>query len=337
MLVLNKNSRVYIAGCGGMLGDAVYRLFSTHTTVKATDIDVNARWLEYADVRDYQGMYESIKTFNPDLLINLAALTDLEYCERNPENAWLTNALGAENLALIAAKLQVPTVYISTAGIFDGRQDLYNDFDTPNPLGIYAKSKYYGELFVQKHLREHFVFRAGWMMGGGEQKDKKFINKIYQQLKAGKKEIFVVDDKLGTPTFTESFARGIFHVVQTGLFGLYNQVCEGNCSRYDVAVEFIRLLGMSDGVRVTKVSSDYFKADYFAPRPASEKLVNLKLNTRKLNLMPHWKDALKEYAQQFEPIEPGSRVSGGSVEGLTEKPTVMKFAPTDGEIRSARR
>jgi dTDP-4-dehydrorhamnose reductase len=303
MLTLSKKSRVYIAGCGGMLGEAVYGLFSAHTTVQATDIDLNAPWLQYADVRNYQEMLQSITEFRPDLVMNLAALTDLEYCERNQEDAWLTNALGAENLALIASKLQIPIVYISTAGIFDGRQEFYNDFDAPNPLGIYAKSKYYGECIVQKLLLEHFVFRAGWMMGGGEKKDKKFINKIYRQIKAGKKEIFVVDDKLGTPTFTESFAQGILNVVQAGQFGLYNQVCEGNCSRFDVALEFVRLLGLSERVRVTKVSSDYFKEEYFAPRPASEKLVNLKLHARKLSAMPHWKDALSEYAKQFSAID----------------------------------
>lgn len=305
-LTLDGNSRVYIAGCGGMLGEAMYRLFSTRTSVKATDIDVNASWLEHADVRDYHQMRESVGAFRPHLLINLAALTDLEYCERNQENAWLTNAYGAENLALIADRLGIPMVQISTAGIFDGQQDQYNDFDAPNPLGIYAKSKYYGELVVQRLVREHFVFRAGWMMGGGEKKDKKFINKIYQQLKAGKRELFVVDDKLGTPTFTKSFAQGIFNVVQAGPFGLYNQVCEGNCSRFDVAVEFVRLLGLSEQVRVTKVSSDFFKDDYFAPRPASEKLVNLKLNARKLSVMPHWKDALSEYVKQFSAIDMGN-------------------------------
>ncbi len=263
MFSLKKDSRVYIAGCGGMLGDSVYRQFSTHTTVKATDIDLNASWLEFADVRDFESMRRSIDEFRPDLLINLAALTDLEFCEQNQENAWLTNALGAENLALIASQRGIPIVYISTAGIFDGRQDVYNDFDAPNPLGIYAKSKYYGECFVQRCLKEHYVFRAGWMMGGGEAKDKKFINKIYQQIKAGKSEIFVVDDKLGTPTYTESFAYGIFSVVQTGMYGLYNQVCEGNCSRYDVALEFVRLLGLSDRVRVTKVSVGLLQGGVF--------------------------------------------------------------------------
>lgn len=296
---LTKDSRVYVAGCGGMLGEAVYQLFARHTTIKATDIDQNASWLEQADVRDYAALERSVTEFRPDLLINLAALTDLEHCERNQEDAWLTNALGAENLAVIAGKLDIPLVYISTAGIFDGAQDIYNDFDAPNPLSIYAKSKYHGEKFVQCHVQRHFIFRAGWMMGGGEKKDKKFVNKLFQQIKGGNRELFVVDDKSGTPTYTHSFAAGILKVVESGLYGLYNQVCGGDCNRYDVAVEFVRLLGLCDKVKVTRVSSDYFNTEYFAPRPASEKLVNMKLDARRLNSMPHWKDALAEYAKEF--------------------------------------
>jgi dTDP-4-dehydrorhamnose reductase len=297
---LEKSTRVYIAGCGGMLGEAMHDYFSERTTIEASDIDVNTKWLTYADVRDYVQMYSAIQKFNPDLIINLAALTDLEYCEQNIEHSWLTNALGAENLALISMKLQVPYVYISTAGIFAGEKEFFNDFDEPNPLSIYAKSKYYGEEFVKKYLNNFFIFRAGWMMGGGPKKDKKFVNKIYKQIKAGKKELFVVDDKLGTPTYTKSFAQGIFKVVETDLYGLYNQVCEGDCSRYEVALEFVKLLGLEKEIKITKVKSDYFKNEYFAPRPYSEKLVNLKLNSRKINFMPHWKDALSDYSLVFK-------------------------------------
>lgn len=302
MIPLRPESRVYIAGCGGMLGDAVYRHFDARTTVKATDIDLNAPWLGYADVRDYQSINESIREFGPELVINLAALTDLEDCERHPENAWLTNALGAENVARVCEDIGAIHVYISTAGIFDGAQEYYNDFDAPNPLGVYAKSKYYGEQYVLQHVSRAFVFRAGWMMGGGPDKDKKFVNKIYQQLASGKRTLHVVDDKLGTPTYTHSFANGIFKVVESGLFGLYNQVCEGDCSRFDVASELVKLLGLQDIVTVERVESDYFRDEYFAPRPASEKLVNMKLNARGINHMPHWRTALAEYVNRFPAI-----------------------------------
>ncbi len=296
---ISKNTKVYIAGSGGMLGEAVYLTFNEKCIVKATDINLTEPWLEYADVRNYTEIKKSIIEFVPDLIINLAALTDLEYCEKNQEETWLTNALGPENIGLIANELNVPLVYISTAGIVDGLQDVYNDFDQPNPLSIYAKAKYHGELFTQFHVNKFYVFRAGWMMGAGPLKDKKFINKIYKQIESGKKELFVVDDKLGTPTYTKSFAKGIMHVVQSGLYGVYNQVCNGDCSRYDVAKEFVKLLGLKDTVKVTKVNSDYFKTEYFAPRPYSEKLTNLKLNRRGLNVMPDWKEALDDYAKVY--------------------------------------
>lgn len=297
---LPRGSRIYVSGCGGMLGHAVYAEFAQDCTIMATDINLNVDWLTYADVRDYGGFEASVRSFTPDILINLAALTDLEYCERNAEDAWLTNALGAENAAVIARRLDIPIVQISTAGIVDGCQDTYHDFDRPNPVGIYAKSKYYGERVVQRLCPRHFVFRAGWMMGGGPEVDKKFVNKIFKQIVSGAREIKVVYDKLGTPTYTVSFARGLRIVAGTDMYGVYNQVCEGECSRYDVAVEFVRLLGLEDQVKVTQVSSEYFRREYFAPRPASEKLVNLKLRTRGFNHMPHWRDALAEYSCEFK-------------------------------------
>ena len=295
----SKQTKIYIAGCGGMLGEAVYQLFSSLCKVKATDIDLNETWLSYADVRDFNQMSTSIKEFNPDIIINLAALTDLELCERETENTWLTNALGAENLGLIASQLDVPHVYISTAGIFDGKQDVYNDFDEPDPISYYAKAKYYGECFVRQYVRKHYVVRAGWMMGGGIKKDKKFINKIYKQIIGGQKILNVVDDKLGTPTYTVDFAKGLYKLLESDLFGLYNQVCGGSCSRYDVALEFIRLLGLKNEIHINKVPSDFFKEEYFAQRPASEKLVNMKLTRRGLNIMRDWKTCLHDYSTVF--------------------------------------
>ena len=282
-----------------MLGEAVYQKFSSIAQVKATDIDLNEPWLGYADVRDYAQVLNSITEFHPDVIINLAALTDLECCERDQENSWLTNALGAENLGLIANQLDVPYVYISTASIFGGDKEAYTDFDEPNPLSCYAKSKHSGELFVRQCVRKHYVLRAGWMMGGGVKKDKKFVNKIYRQILDGKRELHVVDDKFGAPTYTVDFARGIHRLLESELYGLYNQVCGGSCSRFEVAVEFIRLLGLEGEIEIRKVSSDFFKNEYFAPRPASERLVNMKLNARGLNVMQDWKSCLKEYSVSF--------------------------------------
>jgi dTDP-4-dehydrorhamnose reductase len=296
---IDKSTRVYIAGCGGMLGEAVYARFKDHATVLATDIDVNADWLSYADVRDYHAIAKSIEDFAPDAIINLSAITDMELCEREQDNAWMTNALGAENIALVAQRLGVPLIYISTAGIFGGEKEFFNDFDTPNPLSIYAKSKYAGEMFVKQTVAKHFVVRAGWMMGGGPAKDKKFVNKIYRQIAAGKTKLAVVDDKLGTPTYTVDFADGLFTLLASDCYGTYNQVCPGSCSRYDVAVRLVELLGLADKVAVERVSSDYFAEEYFAVRPASEKLVTMKLEARGLMVMRDWEVCLEQYAREF--------------------------------------
>ena len=297
---ISQNKKVFITGCGGMLGKAVYEQFAPHCQVLATDIDLNEPWLEYGDVIDFQKISEKAFTFEPDLIINLAALTDLEFCEKNPEITWKTNALGAENMALISKAVDATHIYISTAGIFDGQKEYYNDFEQPNPLSVYAKSKYYGEVIVEKILSNYFIFRAGWMMGGGHEKDKKFINKIFKQILDGKKELFVVEDKLGTPTYTVNFAESMFKIVQTKLYGLYNMVCEGSCSRYDVAVEFIRMLGLENEISINIVGSDYFKNEYFAPRPHSEKLLNLKLSSRGINFMKDWKECLEDYVESYK-------------------------------------
>ena len=286
--------KVYIAGCGGMLGKDVYDVFvSNNIEVLASDIDVNENWLVYGDVRDKESIKDSLLNFKPDAIINLAALTDLEYCEENQYESFLTNYEGAKNLGDLSSSLKVPYVYISTAGIFDGEKEYYDETDIPYPLSVYGKSKYAGEVYVLKNIKMSYVFRAGWMMGGLS-KDKKFISKIYKQVKNGEDCIYVVDDKLGTPTYTKDFSKSIYlHLVKKNPFGLYNQVCRGSASRYEVAKHFLKLI--KSDIKLKKVSSDFFSDQYFAPRPKSEKLINKRLNDLKINYMRDWKVCLKEY------------------------------------------
>ena len=298
-MTITPDTCVYIAGAGGMLGRAVHAEFSARCRVVATDIALTAPWISEADVRDYAALRRSVMDVRPDVILNLAALTDMEHCEREPTNAWRTNAIGAEHAALLAAELDIPHVYISTAGIFDGAQAEYHEFDAPHPLSVYARSKYAGEVFVARHVRQHFVVRAGWMMGGGPALDKKFVNKIYRQIAAGARELFVVDDKVGTPTYTIDFARGLRRLVESDLYGIYNQACPGACSRYDVACRFVQALGLEGQVLVTRVSSDHFREEYFAPRPPSERLTSLKLDARGLEEMREWTICLDEYAEVF--------------------------------------
>lgn len=291
--------KIYIAGCGGMLGEAFHQVFGKNFELKCTDIDVNDDWLTFMDFRDYDSYRIDVLEFKPDYLFHLGAFTDLEYCENHVEDTYHTNTISVENAVHISNELNIPLLYISTAGIFDGAKDVYDDWDLPAPICHYARSKYMGELFVKENKREHIVCRAGWMMGSGPKKDKKFIQKIMKQLKNGKKELFIVNDKLGTPTYTLDFARNVELLVEKKFWGIYNMVCGGVTSRIEVAQEMLKILKLQNDIKITEVSSDHFKKEYFAPRPPSERLVNCKLNLRKVNIMRDWKDALNDYISSY--------------------------------------
>ena len=291
--------KIYIAGCGGMLGEAFYKQFKDDYDLKCTDKDVNAPWLSYLDFRDFEAYKEDVLRFKPDYLFHLGAYTDLEFCELNIDDTYNTNSLAVENAVYIANELLIPVLYISTAGIFDGKKDLYDDWDVPNPLGHYARAKYAGERFVVENAKRYLVCRAGWMMGAGPEKDKKFVQKIMKQLKDGRKELFIVNDKDGTPTYTHDFAKNVRLLIEKEYWGLYNMVCGGQTSRLEVATEIVTLCGLETEVNINSVSSDYFKKEYFADRPPCERLINRKLNLRNLNIMRDWRVALKEYLADY--------------------------------------
>jgi dTDP-4-dehydrorhamnose reductase len=291
--------KIYIAGCGGMLGEAFFKQFKENYHLKCTDIDVNDDWLSYCDFRDFEQYQKDVYNFQPECLIHLGAYTDLEFCELNADDTYVTNTLSVENACYISNKLKIPIIYISTAGIFDGAKEVYDDWDVPNPLCHYARSKYAGEVFVQKQVQNHLIARAGWMMGAGPKKDKKFVQKIIKQIKDGKKELHVVDDKFGTPTYTQDFAKNVKLLLEKEFWGVYNMVCEGVTSRLEVAQEILNILTLQDEIKITKVTSEFFKNEYFTKRPSSERLICKKLELRNLSVMRHWKPALKEYLEEY--------------------------------------
>ena len=289
---------MYIAGCGGMLGDAFYKFYNRKYTLKCSDINTNdEKWLEHLDFNKFKDYKNNVKKFKPHFLVHLGALTDLEYCELNPKKTYLTNYISVENATYLANDLGIPIIYISTAGIFDGKKDKYDDWDHPNPLCHYARSKYAGELFVSKYAKRGLVCRAGWMMGGGIKKDKKFVNKIIKQILENKKKLYVVKDKLGTPTYTHDFVKNLDILLQNKYWGVYNLVCQDVTSRYEVASEIVKILNLEKKIKIQKVSSNFFKKDYFVKRPFSERLINSKLQLRDIDIMRDWKTCLKEYLE----------------------------------------
>ena len=278
-----------------MLGEAFYEVFKKNYDLKCTDIDVNEDWLEHLDFCDSDKYKLLVEKFSPNYLFHIGAFTDLEFCEKNETETFKTNTDSVKTAVKISNKLNIPLLYISTAGIFDGLKEFYDEEDLPKPMGVYAISKYEAEKFVVQNCKKFLICRAGWMMGGGPKKDKKFVQKILKQIKEGKKELFIVDDKFGTPTYTYDFAKNTEALIDTKNYGLYNMACQGNTSRYEVTEEILKILNLNNSIKLTKVNSDYFSTTFFAKRPNSENLLNKKLNDKGLNLMRPWRETLKEY------------------------------------------
>jgi len=156
-----------------------------------------------------------------------------------------------------------------------------------------------GERFVVENAKRYLVCRAGWMMGGGPRKDKKFIGKLMRQIENGVTEMFVVNDKNGTPTFTHDFAKSVKVLLEKEYWGLYNMACEGLTSRLEVAEEMLKILHLNKTIKLSPVTSDFFRETYFAKRPPSERLENRKLRIRGMNGMRGWQVALKDYLDNY--------------------------------------
>ncbi len=320
--------RLFVTGAAGMLGSSFYGIVPRNTTVFYTDIRQNNAYdIQYLDVRDYDVFLSAARDARPTHLFHFAAETSLERCEEDPDLAWSTNALGTQNAALIARLLNIPLVYVSTAGVFDGNSTQpYTEFDEPKPIMVYGRSKLEGERIAQRLLPLTYIVRAGWMPGGlalepaeglppevgGLDREHKFVALIARQLQAGTKTLHAVDDKFGTPTYAPHFAAKLIELTDTGLFGTYHLACKGGGSRFDVANYIVKSLGFADSVRVLPVSSSHFSAEYFAPRPKSEMLRNFILELRGQNSMPTWQEALEEYLSlpYFSALKRGLRSEG---------------------------
>jgi dTDP-4-dehydrorhamnose reductase len=289
--------KLLVFGAAGMLGTTLKEIIDGNKFT-LTDKDISTG-LKFCDIRDLSYTTKIVEQYNPDIILNFAALVDLEYCENEKDDCYLTNTIAAVHLFNLAKDRNIPYVFISTAGIFGNDKEFYTEEDQPQPLSTYGKSKYYTEQLLQnQNYPKYWIFRAGWMMGGGPDIDKKFVNKIMKQIKSGAKELFVVDDKLGVPTYTKDFALSILkHIEEELPYGLYNMVSQGEASRYETALAINEYLNLE--LTVHKVDSNYWRTEYFAPRPYSEKLINKALNDLGKNYMRDWKVCLHEYLNKF--------------------------------------
>ncbi len=289
---------ILVTGAGGMVGSYFPSLAGEFAEpLDLTDIDT-------LDVTDLAGVQRRLASRPYSVVIHLAAETDVDRCEVEPDHAYKTNAIGTYNVALACQAAGLILVYISTAGVFggDGAMGPFTEYDNPFPANVYGATKLAGERNVDRLLTRYLIVRAGWMMGGNA-KDKKFVSKILSQLKAGSKEIRAVDDKLGSPTYARELVAGIAALLRSQLFGLFHMTNRGVCSRYDIAHRIAEYVG--GDVRVSAVNSTQFPLP--AGRASSEAMRNYNLELMGMDRMSSWQDALDMYLKECTGGDPANR------------------------------
>jgi len=289
--------KILVTGAAGMLGYALCPILRKRGhLVFATDIQLLSREIEELDVRNLQAVDDYCKRNRPNAVMHLAAETNLELCEEDISHAYTTNTIGARNLAWVCRDLDIPLQYVSSIGVFDGTKvEPYNENDIPNPINVYGRTKWAGEIIVESVLRKYFIVRAGWMIGGGE-REKKFVALIIQQIRNGSCKIQVVTDKIGTPTYNVDFSRGLMWLIESEQYGVYNLSSGATVSRYQVAQKILQILGRND-IELVGITSDsqYIRENFPTARSRSEVMRSVKTGSLGLNCMRPWDIALEEY------------------------------------------
>lgn len=234
------------------------------------------------DITDLNAVMNVCRDKKPKVIIHCAALTDLAFCEQNPEKAYLVNAVGTYHLALAAQQVGAKLVYVSTSDVFDGTKDEpYTEKDMANPTTVYGRSKHLGELAVRGTLENYLIVRISWMFGGGPGRDNKFVGNILRQKDAA--EIRAVTDKRGSPSWAKDIAGAIEILVKEDVRGIQH-VGGGIATRYEMAQEIASIMGWQ--TNVVPVNSSEFVSVYPIGENQSMPLSSY---------VRPWREGLREY------------------------------------------
>ncbi|MFO7742515.1 MAG: dTDP-4-dehydrorhamnose reductase [Anaerolineae bacterium] len=272
--------RVFVTGCKGQLGRALYQTLTDHT-VAGCD-------LPETDVTDRPAITAAVADFAPHVVIHTAAWTDVDGCARNPEKAYQVNALGTQNVALACASSDAAMVAISTNEVFDGQErEPYREWDPPHPINPYARSKAAAEWFTRHLLTRFYIVRTAWLYAPGGTNFPHRIVELADEL--GKLQ--VVTDEVGNPTFAPDLAAALAGLIETDAYGVYHLTNAGYTSRYGFAQEILRIAGQED-VPVQEITLDAFERDSTPPRFAP--LANTAAAALGIRMRP-WQEALEAF------------------------------------------
>jgi dTDP-4-dehydrorhamnose reductase len=274
--------KVFVTGVKGQLGFDVVRELEKRG-MEAIGVDIDEM-----DITDAESVDRVISQAAPDAVIHCAAYTAVDAAEENEELCRRVNAEGPGNIAAVCKKLGCKMIYISTDYVFDGTGERpWEPDDKCAPVSVYGRTKYEGEVAVQKALEKYFIVRIAWVFGIN---GKNFV-KTMLRLSQNHDTVRVVNDQFGSPTYTYDLARLLVDMVQTEKYGIYHATNEGICSWYDFACAIFEEAGIA--MNVVPVSTEEYGAK--ASRPANSRMSKEKLTENGFERLPAWQDALKRY------------------------------------------
>ncbi len=268
-----------------MLGTELMKVFSGCEALHGVDLD-------QLDITSAERCSEHVGALAPDVVVNAAALTAVDYCESHAEEAFRVNGEGAGNLAGAAAAVGALLVHFSTDYIFDGlKNSPYTEEDPPAPRSVYGRSKLQGEERIREKCPSHIIARTAWLFG---RNGNNFIRTILSAAREGR-QLRVVDDQRGSPTYARDLAAWTALMIESGCRGIYHVTNSGACTWYELAVRVVEWSELP-GVSVTPVTTEEFPRP--APRPANSVLANKRLAEAGLPSMRPWQEAVRAYLRE---------------------------------------
>lgn len=284
--------KIIVTGADGQLGRAISQKMLNRYGIELirTDVTEGLR-IKPLDITNLEEVMAFVEAEKPYAIINCAAFTNVDGCEKDWDGAYKLNAIGPRNLAIAAERYGAKMMHISTDYVFAGNGNKpYTEFYTPNPISAYGKTKLAGEEFVKQFSTKHFIVRTAWLYGDG----KNFV-KTMLRLSETMDEISVVNDQIGSPTSTTVLSEIIEQLIWTDNYGTFHGTCEGTCSWAEFTEEIFRLEGKRTKVKAI-TSQEYAKQHPdAAARPAYSVLDNYMLKLTTGYVAWDWKEAIKQY------------------------------------------
>jgi len=283
--------RIAVIGANGQLGHDVVRAFAQQRD------EVRALTHQDIELSSLESVAACLRATRAEVVVNTAAMHNVESCEQQPSRAQEVNVVGARNLATATRDLGSVLIHVSTDYVFDGAKGTpYVESDEARPLNVYGRTKLEGEQFVQDINPEHFVLRTAALYGNHPCRAKGGQNFVDLMLRLARERgrVRVVDNEFTSPTATADLARQIASLSCSDSYGLYHATAEGSCSWYEFAREIFRMADVA--VTLEVASPNEFPAK--VPRPAYSVLENRNLKSKNLNLFRPWQDGLHAYLSE---------------------------------------